>query len=78
LNLMDIDIGDPAMEHVGKLTSLESLNLTLTKVTDSGLTPLTGLKNLKSLGISQTEATEDGINRLLKALPNCKLMEEEE
>lgn len=48
------------------------------KITDTGLARLTGLSNLKSLSVGQTDVTDAGVKRLLKALPNCKLTEEEQ
>ena len=77
LNLSDTDIGDVGLEPIGQMTSLESLNLTLTKITDAGLARLTKLTKLKSLSMGQTNVTDAGVKRLLKALPNCKLTEEE-
>ena len=39
------------------MTSLERLNLDLTKITDAGLEHLKSLKNLKSLSLEQTKVT---------------------
>jgi beta-lactamase regulating signal transducer with metallopeptidase domain/thiol-disulfide isomerase/thioredoxin/protocatechuate 3,4-dioxygenase beta subunit/Leucine-rich repeat (LRR) protein len=46
------DISDASLEHIGKITSLESLDLP-DGVTDAGLQYLTSLKRLKRLNISR-------------------------
>ena len=55
------------------MTSLETLNLNLTKITDAGLAHLKNLKNLKSLSLEQTKVTREAAEQLRKAMPNCKV-----
>ena len=43
------------------------------KVTDAGLVHLKGLANLLVLYLHSTKATQAGIEKLQKALPNCKM-----
>jgi hypothetical protein len=51
---------------------LEILWIIDTPVTD--ISPLTGLKRLDSLKLVNTQVCEDDVNRLRRALPNCKIL----
>ncbi len=51
-------IGDPAMEHVAKIQSLQELNLWTTQVTDAGVQQLTRLPNLTWLNLDKTQITD--------------------
>jgi hypothetical protein len=52
-------------EHLGHITSLESLNIIATKLDDNGITPLGGLKNLKSLRFTNNGKLSDiGLEKL--------------
>jgi hypothetical protein len=44
-----------------------------TKVTDVGLKHLTGLTNLRSLSLINTKVTDEGVEKLQKALLNCRI-----
>ncbi|MBA7679426.1 hypothetical protein ES703_87718 [subsurface metagenome] len=56
LNLYHNDgITDASLEHIGKITSLESLELRVKEITDAGLQKLTSLTKLKHLGIPYME-----------------------
>lgn len=70
LNLRDIrelrlrgctGVGNGEMEHVAKLTTLESLDLHSTEVGDTGLARLNSLKNLESLDLSFTSVSDVGL-----------------
>src|SRR5438876_851517 len=50
-----------------------AVNLTGTKVTDTGLTELKHLKQLTYLYLGITKVTDDGVADLQKALPGCKI-----
>jgi len=63
---------DPCFGSSG-LTSLQTLNLYGTKVTDAGLEHLKGFTNLETLSLYGTQITSAGVADLQKALPNCKI-----
>jgi Leucine Rich repeat len=48
---------DALMSQVGRLTSLEELDLSGSDVTDAGIAHLSGLVNLRSLALNDTKAT---------------------
>jgi hypothetical protein len=50
-----------------------TLNLSLTKVSDTGLKELTGLKNLSELNLFGSKVTNAGVKALQKELPGCKI-----
>ena len=77
-------VTDRGLANVAKLTNLQSLHLgndprntaglqDYIKITDAGLGNLYGLKNLVSLRLNTTQVTQTGIDKLQKALPNCKI-----
>ena len=41
---------------------------------DHGLEHLTDLKNLDRLYVSGTQVTDEGVKKILKDLPNCKII----
>ncbi|PWU00494.1 MAG: hypothetical protein C5B53_03980 [Candidatus Melainabacteria bacterium] len=59
-------LDDDVLKHVAKLRDLQSLNLTSTNITDTGLSYLLGLPKLEDLQISSTEITGEGIYSLTK------------
>jgi hypothetical protein len=61
---------DSDMAYVGKMTGLEVLNISNTKVSDGGLAELAELKNLQQLMASTTAITDAGLAHLhgLKSL----------
>jgi internalin A len=61
-------VSDGGMEFIGKLTSLEELNLDQTIVTDLGLRDLKNLKNLKKLSISGALASGRGLEGAIPGL----------
>jgi hypothetical protein len=61
------------MQHFKGLTSLDSLNLFGTKVTDVGLVYLKGLTSLQTLDLRRTSVTTAGLKDLQAALPSCKI-----
>ena len=60
--------------HLKGLTSLESLNLIYTQITDAGLVHLAGLTSLQTLELDQTQVTVAGVARLQETLPNCEIL----
>jgi len=68
-------ITNAGMEHLGKMTSLEHLSVTLCRgVSNSGLLYLRGLYRLKRLDLRGTSVLEDGANQLQRFLPNCAML----
>jgi Leucine-rich repeat (LRR) protein len=76
-NLVDLDlsecvsIDDAALEPVGKVTSLERLNLWRVPVGDDGVAHLAPLTNLRWLNLDNTQLTDAG----LEALAGMKQLE---
>ncbi len=60
------------LSHVGKMKSLESLNLTGLIINDDVFQHLQSLDNLKELTLS-VNAMPEYVERLKKALPLCKI-----
>jgi len=85
-NLTELNIGGKnitgdALEHVGKIVTLENLMLghvNTQKITDDSLKYIQGLPNLKRLTLKATEVTENGLAYLepLKALKKLQLKRE--
>jgi len=57
-------ITDAGLEHLKRLTQLQSLNLTGTQITDVGLVYLKGLTQLQSLNLKSTQITDAGLVHL--------------
>jgi hypothetical protein len=75
--LRRVDVANCAIQgdglrHLGKLTGLREVNLTLTPVTDDALRYLAGLTELRMLGLASTQCTGSGFVHLkaLKKLEN--------
>jgi hypothetical protein len=70
-----MSISDAGMIHVGQIKQLKYLMLLqLPQITDAGLDHLHGLANLEYAVIRHTGATEAGIQRLMEALPDCRIV----
>lgn len=69
-------LNDAALESIGKMTSLELLNLDKqqdkTRISEDGMRHLFNLKNLKQLGIRDVPISEEFKARLQRALPNAE------
>ena len=61
------------LTHLKGLTTLRTLGLMNTRVTDAGLAHLKGLASLQSLNLTNTQVTDAGVNELKKALPDCRV-----
>jgi hypothetical protein len=59
------------MPVLSKLTSLETLLLSNTNLTDDGVVQLKSLPHLRILWILNTAVSEGAITELKKALPDC-------
>jgi hypothetical protein len=71
LNLTGCDVSDEGMVWVGRCTSLETLFLVDTKVTDNGLKHLAELSHLRVLWLSGSNVIMDGVRALRKQLPSA-------
>jgi hypothetical protein len=58
-------VTDAEVERIGKLKSLEALNLAFSpQISDAGLAPLSGLKNLHVLVLNDTPISDAGLTHL--------------
>lgn len=64
LDVSNCAIKGDGLRHLGKLTGLRELNLTLTPVTDDALRHLAGLTELRVLGLASTQCTGTGFAHL--------------
>lgn len=73
LDLANTSVKGPGLKLVASLKNLETLNLTLTPVTDQYLEPLKVLTKLKILGLASAQCTGDGYRFFddLKQLENA-------
>lgn len=58
------EIDNNWLEQIGQITSLESLHIDLTSVTDNGIFHLSRLENLKSLNLRGTRITDNSITTI--------------
>jgi Leucine-rich repeat (LRR) protein len=54
-------------------TSLATLDLQQTDITDGAVVHLAKLKNLRNLNLGETEITSQGAGKLQALLPQCKI-----
>lgn len=78
-NLIHLDVHgtqvtDAGLVHVKGWKKLGLLWLEGTKVTDAGLAHLHACDSLAALNLEKTEVTKEGVERLAKALPQCKIV----
>lgn len=77
LVLVDAEIGDGGLEHVGKPTQLRNLHLLgcSTNITDAALEHLKGCTNLMVLDLASREVTDAGLKHLkeIKSLTRLNL-----
>ncbi|MCE9604324.1 MAG: hypothetical protein K8U03_05400 [Planctomycetia bacterium] len=60
LDLANCEVHGDGLRHVGTLTALRELNLTLTPIADESLKHLGGLTELRTLGLASTKCTGTG------------------
>ncbi len=70
LSLVRTPVTDERLEHVGRMSLLESLTIMDAPISDAGLEYLKGLKALRTLTLRNTRATEEGVASLQRFLPN--------
>ena len=74
LDLQDsAGVGDDGAEHLSKLSSIQTLGLGGTNVSDAGLAQLSGLKSLGRLVVGRG-VTNAGIAAIRQALPTIKVI----
>ena len=56
---------DGVVERIGRLTSIDTLDLTACPVTDNGLAYLVGLKWLRKLSLSGSKVARSGLKHLM-------------
>jgi hypothetical protein len=66
-------LGGSVQFHIGKLTSLRSLDLSNTRITDAGMIHLKGLNNLEGLSLDGNQISDAG-SAQLKCLTKLKLL----
>ena len=66
-------VSDAALEHVGKITWLEGLDIADTNATDAGLKHLRTLKNLEKLNLYGTKMTDQAIQVVI-GLPRLQTL----
>ena len=75
VNLGSSEVLDRHLEQVGKLTSVETLVLNDTKVTDVGLQHLKSMQEIRFLHLQRCpQVTAAGVSELQFALPNCRIV----
>jgi hypothetical protein len=57
-----------------KVTSLSTLRVGATQISDAGLAHLSGLSNLADLEIAKTQVSDAGLKRLKQALPSLTIV----
>jgi outer membrane protein assembly factor BamB len=68
-------VTNAGVRSLGQLTQLTSLNLTgARRITDACLPDLMRLRRLQQLNLSASGLTSDGIDRIQKALPDCRVL----
>jgi hypothetical protein len=78
LDLSCTKLTEEGMKELATLENLKWLNLCYTDVTDAGLMHLSALKQLRTLYLYKTpNVTEKGFDELSKALPKCKLSDDD-
>jgi len=77
LSLNSTKVGDAGIDEITGLVALESLDLGGSQISDRALRKLVGLTQLKALDVSNTKVSRAGIDQLRKALPGCRVKQEE-
>jgi hypothetical protein len=68
-------VTDRELHLLHEFPKLVSLNLSDTKITDAGLHELEDLTELQLLTLTQTGVTNRGVKKLLRTLPNVKIIQ---
>lgn len=74
LTMASVQMGSSTgWEHLGRLSQVETLNLSLTNITDADVSSLVMMTGLKELNISNTALTDAALNHLAK-LENLEIL----
>jgi hypothetical protein len=73
LFIMNDDLNDRVLQHLGPLDQLQEFAIYTADVTDAGLKHLKGLSQLQTLILGDTKVTAEGVKKLQQALPNCTI-----
>ena len=65
-------ITDASLPHIGRLTSLESLNLTHSRITNTGLQQIHPLKSLVSISVYNCKVGKSAVQKLQQQLPKLQ------
>ena len=64
---------DAGLRHLAKLTTLESLSLDSSKMTEAAMEHLSGLHNLRKLHLGRTRISTASRQRLQASLPKAMI-----
>ena len=71
LDVGETNLDDRSVPTICQLSRLRNLGLFDTKISDSGLSDLSGMSDLQSIEIGKTLVTEKGVAQFKLSLPNC-------
>ena len=64
---------DEGLANLGGFEDLRTLRISNTQISSAGLKHLAGLASLRKLDLRGSAVADEGINKLQRALPNCKI-----
>jgi Leucine-rich repeat (LRR) protein len=73
LNLQGALMTDEGTGHLAGMTGLEELNLYGTRISNAAVDVLKDLKALRTVDLRYTRVTRTGVDRLVSALPQCRV-----
>jgi hypothetical protein len=74
LGIGGINISDVGLENLQRLKQLQAIGIYgTTHITDTGLESFRLLTKLQKVYLERTQVTPEGIQKLQRALPNCKI-----
>ena len=73
LSLASSQISDGDLNHLVALSSVESLDLSGTRIGNASVGNICKLPRLTELYVVDTNVTDEGISDLQEALPNCEI-----
>jgi hypothetical protein len=68
-----LPLQDEDLKHIADLSHLRALIIYALQITDTGLEQLSALRQLQFLNVDYTSVTEEGVERLRRALPECRI-----
>lgn len=78
VRLSGTGLSDAGIDHLLQLPQLSDLSLGQTRITDAGLAKLARLKQLKRLDLSGVQVSAEAVAKLRKALPQLKIVVEQQ